>query len=62
MNLLELKNFVDEAIENAAIVGKSPADITISTQITIEWQEEKEPTIEECNRFQGYTVHKKGPE
>ena len=23
-------------------------------------REEKEPTIEECNRFQGYTVPKKG--
>ena len=62
MNLLELKSFVDRAIENAKEFGEDPAEITVSIQVddipseTL-WSDDIELTYDGNGQSSGCVLH-----
>lgn len=62
MNLLELKSFVDRAIENAREFGEDPAEIVVSIQVEDTpnkalWSDDIELTYDNNGQASGCVLH-----
>ena len=62
MNLLELKSYVDRAIDNAKGFGEDPAEITISVQVDDTeseslWSDDIELTYDNDGQASGCVLH-----
>ena len=62
MNLLELKSYVDRAIDNAKSFGEDPSEISVSIQIDDEgtkdvWTDDIELTYDNNIQASGCVLH-----